>query len=79
MPTPEQLKAGQSVVFAVAEAIRELGEAPSGTLYAVLCGRVSYQGYEKIIGMLKRADLVSESPAHLLTWIGPKLGEMRSL
>ena len=75
MPTPDQLKAGAAMVMAVAETIRETGEAPSGTLYAVLCGRVSLAGFEKIIAILKGANLVSESPSHLLTWIGPKIGE----
>lgn len=70
-PTPSQVKAALAVTIAVAEAIRELGEVPSGTLYAQLLGRVDLQGYQAIIRNLKSAGLVSES-AHLLTWTGPK-------
>lgn len=71
-PSAAQLKAGLVATMAVAETIRELGEVPSGTLYAQLCGRMSLSTYDKLIGILKNAGLVSES-AHLLKWIGPKL------
>jgi hypothetical protein len=71
-PTADQVKAAFTMVAAVAEAIREAGEIPSGTLYAALISRVDLQGYESIIRTLKNADLVSES-AHMLKWIGPKL------
>lgn len=70
-PTAEQLRAGQAIVIAVAETIRESGECPSGTIYAALIGRVTFEGYQKILGILKRSGLVSESPACMLKWIGP--------
>jgi hypothetical protein len=66
--------AALKIGLAVAESIRELGEVPSGHLYAPLMGRLSLSAYESIIGVLKNAHLVAESPAHLLTWTGPKLG-----
>ena len=71
-PTSDQVKAAFQMVAAVAEAIREAGEIPSGTLYAVLCSKVDMAGYESIIRTLKNADLVSES-AHMLKWIGPRI------
>lgn len=60
------------MIAGVAEAIREAGEIPSGTLYSMLIGKVDIEGYGKLIGILKNAGLVSES-AHLLKWIGPKV------
>jgi len=60
------------IVFAVAEAIREAGSIPSGTLYAALIGKVDINGYESIIRTLKNAGLVTEQ-SHMLTWIGPEI------
>jgi hypothetical protein len=59
------------VVAAIGETIRDLGEVPSGHLYAQLMSRMSLDTYNKIIGILKQTKLVKES-GHLLTWIGPK-------
>lgn len=70
--TSEQLAAGVSVLKAVAESIRLAGEIPSGHLYSAMCGTVDIGAYQRIIDILKRAGLVSES-AHLLKWIGPEL------
>lgn len=39
-PSKEDVGRGFAMVTAVAEAIREAGEIPSGTLYAALTGRV---------------------------------------
>lgn len=71
-PTAAQLKAALAITLAVAEAIREAKEIPSGTLYAMLVGKVDLQGYEAIIRNLKNADLVTEI-AHLLKWVGPEV------
>lgn len=60
------------VYLAVAETIREVGETPSGPLYALLMDRMSFATYTSIIASLKAAGLVSEKN-YLLTWIGPKL------
>jgi hypothetical protein len=70
----ERLAAGVQAIAAVAEAIRGLGEVPSGTLYAHVCGTLSLDAYRRVIGILKRAGLVSEEN-HLLRWVGPKIGE----
>ncbi len=76
-PTKDQLTAALMATMAVAEAIREIGTVPSGTLYAQLCGKISIEVYEKIIGTLKNTGLVAESQSHLLTWTGPKLEDKR--
>jgi hypothetical protein len=62
--------AAVKVVLAVAEAIREAGEVPSGTLYAVLCGQMSIHTYETVVRTLRNAGLIEER-MHLLRWIGP--------
>jgi hypothetical protein len=71
--TAEQRKAGLQVVMAVAETVREVGECPSGTVYAALVGRVTFEGYQKILGILQNAGLVSVGKDHMLRWTGPKL------
>jgi len=65
-----ELAAGLEVVAAMAETVRELKEVPSGTLYAHVMGQLSLESYEKVIGLLKRAGVVEETPAHLLRWVG---------
>lgn len=71
--TAEQLKAGLSIVLAVTEAIREAGEIPAGTLYAVLLGQVDLQGFEKIVSIVTGSGLV-EKRGDLLRWVGPDIG-----
>lgn len=56
---------------AIAEAIRELGEIPSGHLYAQVMSRMTLPTYEAIIDRLIGAELVSRQN-HLLKWIGPQ-------
>ena len=67
----DQKKIALKVLMAVAETIREVGEAPSGTIYAALMSHgCTMSQYEAIIGTLTRAGLVRETSAHLLVWIG---------
>lgn len=73
MPTKDELKAGVALVAAVAEAIRELKSVPSGHLYTRLQGRVTLDGYNKMISILKNAKLVEEKN-FVLTWVGPEVG-----
>lgn len=70
--TKEQLKAGLNIVLAVTEAIREAKEIPAGTLYAVLCGKVDIQGFEKIVSIITGSGLV-EKRGDLLRWVGPAI------
>jgi hypothetical protein len=69
--THNDVKAAFGILMAVADAIRELGEVPSGHLYANLMSKLTLEQYEQVIGLLKSTGLVSESNAHLLTWLGP--------
>ena len=65
-----QVRGAVGVVLAVAEAIRDLKEVPSGHLYAQLMGHMELATYNKIIDILKNAGMVREQN-HLLTWTGP--------
>ncbi len=58
---------------ALAEAIRDLGSIPAGHLYAHTCGAWSLDTFQALLGVLKRAGLVSEDGFHVLTWTGPKI------
>ena len=71
MITPDKIKAALSILHALAEAIRELGQVPSGQLYASVMAGMSLEDYNAALKVLIKAELVSESPAHLLTWTGP--------
>ena len=71
-PTKAELLAGLNIIAAVAETIREAGEVPSGTIYAALTGKVTFEGYQGILRNLKGAGLVEEKN-HLLRWVGPKI------
>lgn len=70
--TKQQTQDSITMIFAITETIRELGEVPSGHLYAGLMHKISLNSYEAVISMLIRANLVKRS-YHLLTWIGPTL------
>lgn len=74
--TSAQVAAAVGVIQALAEAIRELKEVPSGELYARVMNAIDIHQYERSIGVLKGAGLVAESN-HLLRWVGPQL-EVRS-
>ena len=60
------------VLLAVSEAIREARKIESGTLYAMLCDRLTLSAYQGVISGVKGAVNVSEAN-HMLTWIGPEL------
>ena len=68
----QQVIAALDNVTAVAEVIRELGEVPSGHLYARLMGHVSLADYASSIEVLKHSGLVKEKN-YLLRWVGPRL------
>ena len=67
----KQIEATLQVLKALAGIIYEAGEIPSGHLYARLMGTVSLDEYQRLIGTLKGAGLVTEKPGHLLRWAGP--------
>ena len=53
------------------EAIRELGQIPSGHLYARVMEHIDMQSYDAIIKALVHAKLITNQH-HLLTWVGPR-------
>ncbi len=59
------------VAHAVAETIRELGQVPSGHLYARLMGVMELHQFEQVIDLLIEARLVERDRSHLLRWVGP--------
>ena len=66
----QKTEAQMQLVRAIAEAIRELKEVPSGHLYARIAGKISSETYERVLTALKIAGLISVSPSHLITWTG---------
>lgn len=69
-PTTKSAAAASAVVIAVAETIRELGNIPSGHLYARVMNHIDLPLYNKIIDTLVNLKFV-KNENHLLTWIGP--------
>jgi hypothetical protein len=74
MLTKERIAYAVKATAAISEAIRAVGEIPSGHLYAQVCGVITMGDYESIIALLKRAELVSET-GHVLRWVGPVIAE----
>jgi hypothetical protein len=68
----QDLHNGFETIRAIADAIRELGTVPAGTIYAVVMGKISLEAFEKILGILKGAQLIEQDQSSLLRWIGPK-------
>jgi len=66
--TSARVKAALHAIQAIADAIRELREVPSGKLYAAMVGVVSLREYEYTINMLVRGGLVRKRN-DLLTWV----------
>jgi len=66
-------RAAVKVIAAMAEAIRDLGTVPAGILYAHVCGTLTIESFENVIGILKGAGLVEEKASHELRWIGPRI------
>ena len=71
MSRTSEALAAVRVAHAIAETIRELGEVPSGHLYARVMGVMDLRQYEQVISLLIDARLVERAPSHLLRWIGP--------
>ena len=66
--TSNTLHSATKIISAVGSAIRELGEIPSGHLYASLIGTMTFDQYNRVIGILKKAGLITEKN-HLLKWV----------
>lgn len=69
---PTQIKAAFNAAVAIAEAIRELKQVPSGHLYATVMNTLDLTAFRAVIRTLVNAGLVSEKN-DLLTWVGPKI------
>jgi hypothetical protein len=67
-----QAAAAVTAVAALAEAIHQLGTIPSGHLYAQVMSYLTIEAYNRIIEILKGADLVAEEN-HVLRWVGPEI------
>ena len=67
-PTPEQIKAYVEIVRAIADSIKELQHVPAGHIYAVVCGKMSLEQFERIIGKLVSGGLVTRDASHMLHW-----------
>jgi hypothetical protein len=65
--TKEQLTAGLNTLRALADTIRELGEVPSGHLYASVMGAIDLQGYQKAIALLVKSGIVRQC-GDVLVW-----------
>lgn len=68
MQTTSEVGAAINAIKAVADTIKELGEVPSGVLYANLMGSLNLNQYEQIIGILTRAGVI-ENRNNLLVWV----------
>lgn len=68
-PTRSQVSAVLQMLRIVADAIKALGQVPSGELYAVLMPRMSLTTYEKMLSLLESSGVVTVSN-HLITWVG---------
>jgi hypothetical protein len=62
-----QAKAGLSLVVAVAETVKDLGEVHSGTLYAALMDRMTLTQFDRVLDIMKRAGMVTQKD-NLLRW-----------
>lgn len=76
MMTREQVGPALDAILAVGEAIREAGEVPAGTLYAVLCGRMDIGSFNGLVNVLCGAGLVERKASGLLRWVGPNIGHV---
>ena len=56
------------LIKAIADAIKELKEVPSGHLYARLMGKLSLDQYNTVIEILTDAKWIKVE-YHLITWI----------
>ena len=65
-----EVKAVLGMALAMGDAIRELGEVPSGHLYARVMDKMSLTDYNCVIGLLKESGAVTET-GNLLKWVGP--------
>lgn len=54
----------------LADAIRDLGEVPSGTLYGHVMQHMTLDGYHYLLRTLVGAGLVRVDASHVIHWVG---------
>lgn len=55
----------------IADTVREVGEMPSGHLYAAVMDQYDLNLYNTCVELLIRSNLIKRLPSHLLVWTGP--------
>lgn len=73
MTQEQKVKALAELTNAIGDTIKDLGQIPSGHLYAMLCGKMSLSLYQNIIKVLVQAGKVKQHSSHLLEWVGEKV------
>lgn len=73
MTKAQQIKAALGILDAVAQAVREAGSVPAGTVYAALMAHgCSLSQFDQIIGILCRAQIIARS-GDVLTYTADKV------
>ena len=78
-PDQHDVLSAIELVRTVADSICELGEVPSGHLYARVMGVMDPRCFERIVTLLVDAGLVERTPSHLLRWVGPEANPQPNL
>ena len=69
--TTQQQKQGLALMRIICETVREVGEAPSGVVYAALMSHCALAAYESLVSQLCGTGLISQRN-NVLIWVGPK-------
>jgi hypothetical protein len=68
--TPAEVKAALNIMLAVADAVRDAGRLPLGSLYATLSGHIaSMSAFESLVRQLTNTGVVRRE-GNELVWVG---------
>ena len=71
--TPQQIQAVRAIARAIVEAVREVGTAPAGPMYAALMGQgCTLNQFQQIMGQLTRAGFLTHDEEGHTYSIGAK-------
>lgn len=70
MPRQEQRDVLVHLTAALAEAIHDAGEIPSGYLYAAVMSQFNLENYNVMLLVIKKAGLISIDEHHMIRWTG---------
>jgi hypothetical protein len=73
--TVTQVRAMLDVLVTIAKLIEEARYIPSGELYAMLMGSMSYETYMMLIKKLQDMEVITVKN-HMITWVGVKKQEV---